>query len=105
VTTPAGAVGAAGFPITVVVLPARGRPPQAAARRAGLEHVREDHLYAFWLLVATTGMRRGELAGLRWDDVDLEAGRLSVRQLRVVVANLPADLGARDRAGSAVTGA
>jgi integrase len=30
-----------------------------------------------------------ELAGLRWADVDLEAGRLSVRQPRVVVANLP----------------
>jgi len=25
-----------------------------------------------WLLVATTGMRRGELAGLRWADVDLD---------------------------------
>jgi integrase len=35
-----------------------------------LEHVREDRLYALWLLVATTGMRRGELAGLRWVDVD-----------------------------------
>jgi len=69
------------------VLPARGRPPQAAARRAGLEHVREDHLYAFWLLVATTGMRRGELAGLRWDDVGLEAGRLEV--LAVVPAACP----------------
>ena len=57
--------------------------------RAFLEHVRDDHLYAFWLLVASTGMRRGELAGLRWADVDLEAGRLSVRQPRVVVANLP----------------
>jgi integrase len=34
-------------------------------------------------------MRRGELAGLRWADVDLEAGRLSVRQPRVVVANQP----------------
>jgi integrase len=51
--------------------------------------VREDDLYAFWLLVTTTGMRRGELAGLRWADVDLEAGRLSVRQPRVVVANMP----------------
>jgi integrase len=57
--------------------------------RAFLAHVREDQLYAFWLLIATTGMRRGELAGLRWADVDLETGRLSVRQPRVVVANQP----------------
>jgi len=27
-----------------------------------------------------TDMRRGEIVGLRWDDVDLEAGRLSVRR-------------------------
>jgi integrase len=57
--------------------------------RGFLEHVREDDLYAAWLLVTTTGMRRGELAGLRWVDVDLDAGRLSVRQPRVVVANVP----------------
>jgi integrase len=56
--------------------------------RAFLAYVREDDPYAFWLLVTTTGMRRGELAG-RWADVDLEVGRLSVRQPRVVVANLP----------------
>jgi len=37
------------------------------------------------LLVAATGMRRGELAGLRWVDVDLEAARVSPRRPRVVV--------------------
>ncbi len=30
-----------------------------------------------------TGMRRGEALGLRWSDVDLEAGRLSVRRALV----------------------
>jgi integrase len=57
--------------------------------RVFLDHVREDDLYAAWLLITTTGMRRGELAGLRWVDVDLEAARLSIRQPRVVVANAP----------------
>jgi integrase len=53
--------------------------------RAFLEHVRRDSLYAAWLLFATTGMRRGEVTGLRWIDVDLEAGRVSPRRPRVVV--------------------
>jgi hypothetical protein len=36
-------------------------------RAARLPGARPRHrLYALWLLVATTGMRRGELAGLRW---------------------------------------
>ena len=33
------------------------------------------------LLAVTTGMRRGEILGLRWRDVDLDAGALSVRQM------------------------
>jgi integrase len=53
--------------------------------RAFLAHVRGDRLYALWLLVATIGMRRAELAGLRWIDVDVAAARLSPRRPRVVV--------------------
>ncbi|MGH2688762.1 MAG: Arm DNA-binding domain-containing protein, partial [Actinomycetota bacterium] len=34
--------------------------------RQFFEFVREDRLYALWLLAGTTGMRRGELLGLRW---------------------------------------
>lgn len=32
------------------------------------------------VLAATTGMRRGEVCGLRWDDVDLLAGTVTVRR-------------------------
>ncbi len=53
--------------------------------RAFLDHVRADRLYAAWLLAATTGMRRGEILGLRWSDLDLEAGRVAVRRPRIVV--------------------
>ncbi len=51
-----------------------------------LEFVRQDELYALWHLAAMTGMRRGELLGLRWSDVDLDAKRISVRQALVSVA-------------------
>jgi integrase len=36
--------------------------------------------HAFVALAVTAGLRRGELLGLRWSDLDLDAGRLSVRQ-------------------------
>ena len=35
---------------------------------------------------AHTGMRRGEVLGVRWRDLDLDAGRVSVRQALVSVA-------------------
>jgi integrase len=52
---------------------------------AFLDHVRDDRLYALWLLVATTGMRRGELAGLRWIDIDFDHATVSPTIPRVVV--------------------
>lgn len=48
-------------------------------------HVREDRLAGAWVLLATTGMRRGELLGLRWIDVDFDRSCASVRQTRTVV--------------------
>jgi integrase len=55
--------------------------------RQFLEHVADDRLSAMWLLAASTGMRRGEVVGLRWADVDLDAARLAVRQTRVTVGH------------------
>jgi integrase len=55
--------------------------------RAFLNAVASDRLFAAWLLAATTGMRRGELLGLRWADVDLNAGVLRVAQARVRAGN------------------
>lgn len=50
-----------------------------------LIHVAEERLFAMWRLFLTTGMRRGEIAALRWSDVDLEHARLSVRQTGNVI--------------------
>ena len=45
-----------------------------------LNSQRADRQYALWQVLAMTGLRRGEALGLRWQDVDLEAGWLSVRR-------------------------
>jgi integrase len=44
-----------------------------------LAAVQGDPLEAFYVVALATGLRRGELLGLRWEDVDLEAGELRVR--------------------------
>ncbi len=54
--------------------------------RTFLSHLEGNRLYTCFLMAATTGMRRGELLGLRWQDVDLDAGRLQIRQTLVVTA-------------------
>ena len=46
--------------------------------RALLVAARGDRLEALYVLALTTGMRQGELLALRWRDVDLERGTLSV---------------------------
>lgn len=58
--------------------------------REFFDAMRGDRLFALWLLAGTTGMRRGELLGLRWEDVDLELGVARVRQTVVLVGNRPA---------------
>lgn len=50
-----------------------------------LDSVTDDWLYALWHLAATTGMRRGELLGLRWTDVDTVNRRVEVTRSRVTV--------------------
>ena len=39
-----------------------------------------DRLEALYVLAVHSGLRQGELLGLKWDDIDLEAGALHVRR-------------------------
>ncbi|WP_340688818.1 site-specific integrase [Amycolatopsis coloradensis] len=45
---------------------------------AFLHSVRAHRLYPLFHLVALLGLRRGEIAGLMWSDIDLDAGYLTV---------------------------
>lgn len=49
------------------------------ARRL-LDSVRGDRLEALYILATHCGIRQGELLGLRWEDIDLDAATLQVRR-------------------------
>jgi integrase len=44
------------------------------------EVAKSDRLEALYILAVTTGLRQGELLGLKWDDIDLEVGTLQVKR-------------------------
>jgi integrase len=64
-------------------------PPRVPAREAPhltpaqvqqlLTATRGDRLHALFTLTVATGLRQGEALALRWSDLDLEAGTVSVR--------------------------
>jgi integrase len=56
-----------------------------AQLRTFLQRARPDRFFALWVLAATSGMRRCELADARRDLLDLDAGTLTTEVTRVVV--------------------
>ena len=54
-------------------------PLAASEARALLASDEHHRLGPLFTLAIATGLRQGELLGLRWQDIDLHAGRLSVR--------------------------
>ena len=72
-------------------VPPRGRSPRPKPWTADqllqfLEAARPDRFYGMWVLAATTGMRRSELAHVDRDGLDLAKGLLEIDLTRVVVA-------------------
>jgi integrase len=55
------------------------QPLSATQARTFLDAAQGDRFEALYVLALITGMRLGELLGLRWQDVDLSAGMLQVR--------------------------
>jgi integrase len=43
--------------------------------------------YSLWFVLSHTGIRRGEVAGLRWEDFDAAAGTLRIQRNRVPLKN------------------
>ena len=67
-------------------VPRKGRKVWTVAQlQTFLQYARSDRFFALWVLEATSGMRRCELAGARLDLLDLDAGTLSIEITRVVV--------------------
>jgi integrase len=60
------------------------RPLSADEARLLLGAAKDNRLEALYVLALHTGMRRGELLGLKWDDVDLDAGVPQVRVRRTL---------------------
>ena len=54
-----------------------------------LETTKTDRLAPLWRTATMTGLRRSELAGLQWGDLDLERGVLSVKRARTQVEGKP----------------
>ena len=50
-----------------------------------------DRLAGIWRLALATGLRRGELVGLQWGDIDIDAGAVAVQ--RQVLVRVRANLG------------
>lgn len=84
-------VADAAEPPSPKVTRARARSKMRTWTAAELRHflvgVRATRLYPFWVVLAQTGMRRGEVLGGRWSDLDLDAARWSVARTLTAVGH------------------
>jgi integrase len=60
--------------------PRRFRPLTATEARQFLNAARTDRIHALYELALRTGLRKGELLGLHWEDLDLNTETATIRQ-------------------------
>jgi integrase len=83
----------------------RRRPPASGAARswtagelgAFLSAARDQRLFSALHLAAHTGMRRGEIVGLKWSDLSVAHSRLSVSRTVQNVGGRPVEFGVKTR--------
>jgi integrase len=74
------------------------QPWTTAEVRAFLLGIRDHRLFPVMLL-SLMGMRPAEVCGLRWSDVDLDAGTLTIANTRTLVVGEVVEKGAKSAAG------
>ena len=67
--------------------PKEVEPLSCEQAKALLNAVKGTRAYTFCFIALSTGLRRGEILGLMWEDVDLKTGILTVRHNKVFPAN------------------
>lgn len=77
----------------------RTQPWTVEELTAWLRLALSDRFGAMWLLAATTGMRRSELAGVDRGLLDLDTGTLAIEDTRVVVAGHTIDSDGKSSSG------
>lgn len=60
--------------------PRRFKPFTASEARQFLHAASSDRLHALYELALRTGLRKGELLGLHWEDLDLDSGTTSIHR-------------------------
>lgn len=65
---------------TATSRPRRFQPLTAAEARQLLTAAQEDRLHALYELALRSGLRKGEILGLHWEDLSLDAGTASIHR-------------------------
>ena len=91
-------------PMSKVVAPRANKESRLALTeqqmQALLVHVADKPLVGFIVRLALgTGMRRGEIAALRWSDVDLAAKQIHIKRSRVRLSGFEIEQAPKSRAG------